>query len=53
MAFGVKILDILSLTHDVKQFKTDKVEAGIDLFENVIAAICSEVEGLDTPKVEL
>ncbi len=37
----------------VKQFQTDKVEAGIDLFENTISAICSAVEGVDQPKEEL
>ncbi|MBY0581248.1 MAG: hypothetical protein K2P53_06175 [Rickettsiales bacterium] len=37
----------------VKQFKTDKVEAGIDLFENIISAICSTVEGVEQPKEEL
>jgi len=37
----------------VKQFQTDKVEAGIDLFENTISAICSTVEGVDQPKEEL
>ena len=37
----------------VKQFETDKVEAGIDLFENIISAICSTVEGVDQPKEEL
>lgn len=38
----------------IKQFKTDKVEAGIDLFENIILAVCTEVESpTDTPKDEL
>jgi hypothetical protein len=37
----------------VKQFNTDKVEAGIDLFENIISAICSTVEGVEQPKEEL
>ena len=39
----------------VKQFKTDKVEAGVDLFENIILAVCTEVESTstDTPKDEL
>ena len=37
----------------VKQFKADKVEAGIDLFENIISAICSTVEGVEQPKEEL
>ena len=39
----------------VKQFKTDKVEAGVDLFENIILAVCTEVESTstDSPKDEL
>ena len=38
----------------IKLFKTDKVEAGIDLFENIISAVCTEVESpTDTAKDEL
>ncbi len=28
----------------IKEFETDKVDAGIDLFENIISAVCTEVE---------
>lgn len=39
----------------IKEFKTDKVEAGINLFENIISAVYTEVESpsTDTPKDEL
>ncbi|WP_236870002.1 hypothetical protein [Candidatus Bandiella numerosa] len=37
----------------VKQFQTDKTAAAIDLFENVISAVCSTVEVTEQPKEEL
>ena len=37
----------------IKEFNSKPVEASIELFESIINATCSTVEGLDTPKDEL